>query len=141
MRWLVALPLFMIVAVSAAATASAREPAGHRFPVFFAPMTATLEQWRRRRVSPRPPNSPSEYKDKPITLVAYQLPSGPSLCRAADIDTERAQAVTAQLVADGVNKRPHPRHRPNGPVQPAVPMSKIEVRRVDIIVGTAGTAR
>jgi outer membrane protein OmpA-like peptidoglycan-associated protein len=139
MRWLVALSLFMTVAVSAASTASAREPAGHRFPVFFAPMTAKLDHGGTRVISSAAKFA-EEYKDKPITLVAYSSPPGHHYVEPADIDTERAQAVTAQLIADGVNKdRIHVIAR--GPVQPKIPMSHIEVRRVDIIVGTASTAR
>ena len=139
MRWLAALSLFMTVAAPLASAASANEPAGHRFPVFFAPMKAKLGYGGTHVVSSAAKFA-EEYKDKPITLVAYSSPPGQHYVEPADIDAERAQAVVAHLIADGVNKnRIHVIAR--GPVQPAVPMSHVEVRRVDIIVGTASAAK
>lgn len=82
----------------------------------------------------------NQYKDKPITLEAYAAPPGHHYVEAADIDTLRASAVTAQLVADGVN-RGRISVIAKGEVQPQVPMSKISVRRVDIIVGTPPAGR
>ena len=130
MRWLVGLPLI----VSLAACASfASEPAGQRFPVFFAPMSGVLDHGADGVVNAAATYA-NHYQDKPVTLVAYGAPPGHHYVEPGDIDTTRAAAVTAQLVADGVAAT-RITVIPKGPVQPAVPMSKIEVRRVDIVVG------
>ncbi len=131
MRWLLGLPLMITIAGCAA---SAAEPTGQRFPVFFVPMSATLSQSADGVVSAAA-GFANQYKDKPITLVAYGSPPGHHYVEPADIDTSRASAVTAQLVADGITAN-RITVVPKGPVQPGVPMSKISVRRVDIIVGT-----
>jgi outer membrane protein OmpA-like peptidoglycan-associated protein len=131
MRWLVGLPLLVSIAACAAA---ASEPAGHRFPVFFTPMTSTLSNGADGVVAAAAQYA-NQYKDKPIILEAYAAPPGHHYVEAANIDVMRAAAVTAQLAADGVDQS-RITVMPKGEVQPAVPMSKIEVRRVDIIVGT-----
>jgi outer membrane protein OmpA-like peptidoglycan-associated protein len=131
MRWLVG--LFLLASLTACAT-FASEPAGQRFPVFFTPMSGTLSHGADGVVNAAAEYA-NRYKDKPITLVAYGAPPGHHYVEPADIDTTRAAAVTAELVADGVNAT-RITVIPKGPVQPMVPMSKIEVRRVDIIVGT-----
>jgi outer membrane protein OmpA-like peptidoglycan-associated protein len=130
MRWLVGLSL--LVPLSACA-AFASEPAGQRFPVFFTPMSGTLSHGADGVVNAAAEFA-NRYKDKPVTLEAYAAPPGHHYVEPADIDTTRATAVTAQLVADGVSPT-RISVVPKGPVQPMVPMSKIEVRRVDIIVG------
>jgi outer membrane protein OmpA-like peptidoglycan-associated protein len=131
MRWLVGIPLLISMT---ACSAVASEPAGHRFPVFFKPTTATLGNGADGVVAAAAQFA-NTYKDKPITLEAYAAPPGHHYVEAANIDTMRAATVTAQLVADGVDQS-RINVMPKGEVQPAVPMSKIEVRRVDIIVGT-----
>jgi outer membrane protein OmpA-like peptidoglycan-associated protein len=131
MRWLVGLPL--LVSLAACAT-SASEPAGQRFPVFFTPMSGTLSHGADGVVNAAAAYA-NQYKDKAVTLEAYGAPPGHHYVEPADIDTTRAAAVTAQLVADGVDAT-RIKVVAHGPVQPMVPMSKIEVRRVDIVVGT-----
>ena len=131
MRWLVALPLIFTIAGCAASSA---EPAGQRFPVFFAPMTSTLNNGADGVVAAAAEFA-NKYPDKKITLEAYAAPPGHHYIEAANIDTMRGAAVTAQLVADGVNGT-RISVISEGAVQPMVPMSKIEVRRVDIIVGS-----
>lgn len=131
MRWLVGLPLIFSIAGCAA---SAAEPAGQRFPVFFTPMSSTLSNGADGVVAAAAQFA-NRFKDKPVTLEAYAAPPGHHYVEPGDIDTSRAAAVTAQLVADGVTQT-RIRAIAKGPVQPMVPMSKIEVRRVDIIVGT-----
>lgn len=135
MRWLAALPLLALVSACAM---SPPEPAGQRFPVFFVPMTSTLGPAGDQVVSSAA-HFAEQYKDKPVTLVAYGAPPGHHYVEPADIDTLRAQAVTAQLIADGVSKD-RIAAVAKGPEQPGVPMSKIEVRRVDIVVGVAPPA-
>jgi outer membrane protein OmpA-like peptidoglycan-associated protein len=130
MRWLVGLPL--LVSLAACATFSP-EPSGHRFPVFFTPMSGVLSHGADGVVNAAAAFA-NRFKDKPVTLVAYAAPPGHHYVEAVDIDTTRATAVTAQLVADGVNAN-RISIVPKGPIQPMVPMSKIEVRRVDIVVG------
>jgi outer membrane protein OmpA-like peptidoglycan-associated protein len=132
MRWLVGLPLIVSIA---ACTAVASEPAGQRFPVFFTPMSGTLSQGADSVVNAAAAFA-NHYPDKSITLVAYGAPPGHHYVEPTDIDTTRATSVTAQLVSDGVAAT-RISVIPKGPVQPMVPMSKIEVRRVDIIVGSA----
>ena len=131
MRWLVGLPL---LASLAACAILSPEPAGQRFPVFFTPMSGALSNGAGGVVSAAAAFA-NRFKDKPITLEAYGAPPGHHYVEPADIDTTRAAAVTAQLVADGVSAT-RISVIPKGPVQPMVPMSKIEVRRVDIIVGS-----
>ncbi len=131
MRWLLGLSLLVSLAGCAAL---GFEPAGQTFPVFFTPMSGALSQDGAGVVNAAA-GFANRYKDKPVTLEAYGAPPGHHYVEAADIDTVRAAAVTAQLVADGVD-RARISVIAEGPVQPMVPMSKIEVRRVDIIVGT-----
>jgi outer membrane protein OmpA-like peptidoglycan-associated protein len=131
MRWLFGLPL--LVSLAACAT-FASEPVGQRFPVFFTPMSGSLSQGADGVVNAAAEFA-NRYKDKTVTLVAYGAPPGHHYVEPSDIDTTRAAAVTAQLVADGVEAT-RISVIPKGPVEPMVPMSKIEVRRVDIIVGT-----
>ena len=131
MRWLVGLPLLVSLAACAALGS---EPSGQRFPVFFTPMSASLSHGADGVVNAAAAYA-GRYKDKPVTLVAYGAPPGHHYVEAVNIDTSRAASVTAQLVADGVDAT-RISVIPKGPVQPMVPMSKIEVRRVDIIVGT-----
>ncbi len=130
MRWLVGLPLIVSLAACAA---GASEPAGQRFPVFFTPMTATLANGADGVVAAAAAFA-NKHPDEKITLEAYAAPPGHHYVEAADIDTARGAAVTAQLVADGVNGA-RISSVSRGEVQPEVPMSKISVRRVDIIVG------
>jgi outer membrane protein OmpA-like peptidoglycan-associated protein len=130
MRWLVGLPLIVSLAACAAA---ASEPAGQRFPVFFTPMNANLSNGADGVVAAAAEFA-NKYPDKKITLEAYAAPPGHHYVEAANIDTMRGAAVTAQLVADGVNGT-RISSVSRGEVQPDVPMSKISVRRVDIIVG------
>ncbi|MBW4024317.1 MAG: hypothetical protein HIU92_14530 [Proteobacteria bacterium] len=131
MRWLVGLPLIFSIAGCAAL---AGEPSGQRFPVFFTPMSGSLSHGADGVVT-EAARYAERYSDKPITLVAYSAPPAHHYLEPPDLDAARAAAVTAQLVADGVHAtRIHV--VPKGPVQPAVPMSKVEVRRVDIIVGS-----
>jgi outer membrane protein OmpA-like peptidoglycan-associated protein len=136
MRWLIGLPLLVSFAAVACA---ASEPAGQRFPVFFTPASGSLSHGADGVVN-LAAEFANRYKDKPVTLEAYAAPPGHHYVEPGNIDTTRAAAVTAQLVADGVDP-----HRisivAKGPVQPTVPMSKIEVRRVDIIVGAPPTGR
>ena len=136
MRWLIGLPL--IVSLAACAVSDA-EPAGQRFPVFFTPTSGSLSQGADGVVNAAAEFA-NRYKDKPVTLEAYAAPPGHHYVEPADIDTTRAAAVTAQLVADGVDSS-RISVVPKGPVQPTVPMSKIEVRRVDIIVGAPPTGQ
>jgi outer membrane protein OmpA-like peptidoglycan-associated protein len=131
MRWLVGLPLIVSLAACASFTS---EPAGQRFLVFFTPMSSGLSHGADSVVNTAAAFA-NRYQDKPITLVAYGAPPGHHYVEPSDIDTSRAAAVTAQLVADGISAT-RISVVPKGPVQPAVPMSKIEVRRVDIVVGT-----
>jgi outer membrane protein OmpA-like peptidoglycan-associated protein len=131
MRWFLGLPLIVSLTACAALTG---EPAGHRFPVFFTPMAATLSSGADGVVSAAAEFA-NRYPDKAVTLEAYAAPPGHHYVEAADIDVMRASAVTAQLVADGVNET-RISSIAKGAVQPMVPMSKIEVRRVDIIVGS-----
>lgn len=131
MRWLFAIPLLYSVAACAAVDP---EPAGQRFPVFFTPTNATLSNGGDGVVAAAAKFA-NQYKDKPIVLEAYAAPPGHHYVEALNIDSARAGSVTAQLVADGVDAS-RISVMPKGQVQPAVPMSKIEVRRVDIIVGT-----
>ncbi|MCB8877179.1 OmpA family protein [Acidisoma silvae] len=138
MRWLIGLPLLLSVAACAAFnphTASLTPGAGQRFPVFFAPVTATLANGADTTVASAAAFARANPAD-PITLIAYGAPPGHHYVEPADIDAARAATVTAQLIADGVDKS-RISAVAKGPVQPEVPMSKIEVRRVDIIVGTA----
>lgn len=130
MRWLLGLPLLVSLAGCAAFNPA---PTGQRFPVFFAPMVATLDNGGGGVVHAAAQFAAAHPND-PITLVAYAAPPGNHYVEPADIDTERAVAVTSQLVADGIDKA-RISAIAKGPVQPEVPMSKIEVRRVDIIVG------
>ena len=131
MRWLVGLPLL----VSLAACASLGfAPASQTFPVFFTPMSGSLSNGAEGVVKNAAAYA-NLHKDEPVTLEAYSAPPGRHYVEVPNIDTTRAAAVTAQLVADGVDAT-RISIFPKGPVQPAVPMSKIEVRRVDIIVGT-----
>ena len=136
MRWLVGLPLLVSLAACAAL---ASEPAGQRFPVFFAPMSGALSHGADGVVNSAAAFA-NRYRDKPVTLVAYGAPPGHHYVEPTDIDTTRAAAVTAQLVSDGVAAT-RISVIPKGPVQPMVPMSKIEVRRVDIIVGAPTTGQ
>jgi outer membrane protein OmpA-like peptidoglycan-associated protein len=139
MRWLIGLPLLAsLVACAAPAPAPSPEPAGQRFPVFFTPASGSLGQGADGVVNAAAEFA-NRYKDKPVTLEAYAAPPGHHYVEPANIDTTRAAAVTAQLVADGVNPS-RINVVPKGPVQPAVPFSKIEVRRVDIIVGAPPAA-
>ena len=131
MRWLLGLPLLLSVAGCAAFDPP---PAGQRFPVFFAPMTATLDNGAGSVVNSAAQFAAAHPND-PVTLEAYSSPPGHHYVEPADIDADRAAAVTGQLVSDGVAKS-RISAIAKGPVQPEVPMSKIEVRRVDIIVGT-----
>ncbi len=131
MRWLVGLPL---LASLAACAAFSSEPAGQRFPVFFTPMSGSLSHGAAGVVNVAAEYA-NKYKDKPVTLEAYGAPPGHHYVEPTDIDPTRAAAVTAQLVADGVDAT-RIKVVAHGPVQPMVPMSKIEVRRVDIVVGT-----
>ncbi|GAB0115460.1 OmpA family protein [Acidisoma sp. C75] len=130
MRWLAALSL--VVSVSACAM-TPPEPTGQRFPVFFAPMVSTLGNGGDQVVASAAKFA-ERYPDKPVTLVAYAAPPGHHYVEPADIDTLRATAVTKLLISDGVSAG-RIAAVAKGPVQPNVPMSKIEVRRVDIIVG------
>ncbi|HTI00748.1 MAG TPA: hypothetical protein VL752_07365 [Acidisoma sp.] len=130
MRWLFGIPLLLSVAACALVTP---QPTGKRFPVFFAPMTASVDNGASGVVTAAA-NFAKSHPSDAITLVAYGAPPGNHYVEPADIDGERASAVTAQLVADGVDKN-RIGAIAKGPVQPDVPMSKIEVRRVDIIVG------
>ncbi|WP_419758208.1 hypothetical protein [Acidisoma sp.] len=130
MRWLVGLPL--LVSLAACATLGFA-PANQRFLVFFTPMSGSLSNGAVGIVK-NAADYANLHKDEPVTLEAYSAPPGHHYTEVANIDTTRAAAVTAQLVADGVDAS-RIRIFPKGPVQPAVPMSKIEVRRVDIIVG------
>jgi outer membrane protein OmpA-like peptidoglycan-associated protein len=131
MRWLLGLSLILSVAACAAVNPP---PAGQRFPVFFAPVTATLDNGGDSVVAAAAKFANAHPGD-PVTLVAYAAPPGHHYVEPADIDTERATSVTEALIADGVDKS-RISAVAKGPVQPEVPMSKIEVRRVDIIVGT-----
>lgn len=130
MRWLLGLPLVFSLAACAAFNPP---PSGQRFPVFFTPASAALGNGGDGVVASAAKFA-NEYKDQPIVLEAYAAPPGHHYVEPADIDTARATAVTEQLVADGV-ERSRISVMPKGEVQPDVPMSKIEVRRVDIIVG------
>jgi outer membrane protein OmpA-like peptidoglycan-associated protein len=130
MRWLVGLPLLAFLTGCAA---FGSEPAGQRFPVFFTPMSGVLSHGADGVVNTAAAFA-NRFKDKPVTLVAYSAPPGHHYVEPMDIDTTRAAAVTALLVADGVSAT-RISIIGKGPVQPMVPMSKIEVRRVDIIVG------
>ena len=134
MRWLIGLPLLLSVAACAALNPSVTPGNGQRFPIFFAPVTATLANGADTTVASAAAFARANPSD-PITLVAYGAPPGHHYVEPADIDAERAEAVTAQLIADGVDKS-RISAVAKGPVQPEVPMSKIEVRRVDIIIGT-----
>ncbi len=131
MRWLVAVPLLLSLGAC-----SILEPksAGQGFPVFFKPTSAVLGPAAIGTVSAAAKFA-NDYKDEPVILEAYAAPPGHNYVETPDIDTARATAVTAQLVADGVDAQ-RISIKPMGEVQPEVPMSKIEVRRVDIIVGT-----
>lgn len=130
MRWLVAVPLLLSVTACALITPP---PAGKRFPVFFAPMTASLDNGGAAVVTAAAAFARAHPSDR-ITLVAYGSPPGNHYVEPADIDAERATSVTKQLVVDGIDQN-RIGAIARGPVQPEVPMSKIEVRRVDIIVG------
>lgn len=132
MRWLLGLSLLVSVAGCAAFNPA---PTGQRFPVFFAPTESALDNGGGSVVNSAAQFAAAHPND-PITLVAYGAPPGNHYVESPDIDTARAVAVTSQLVADGIDKN-RISAIAKGPVQPEVPMSKIEVRRVDIIVGHA----
>lgn len=132
MRWLATIPLLLSVTACALVNPP---PSGKRFPVFFAPMTATLDNGATG-VAAAAADFAKAHPADPITLVAYGAPPGHHYVEPADIDAERATSVTAALIADGISKD-RIGAIAKGPVQPEVPMSKIEVRRVDIIVGKA----
>jgi len=136
MRRLAALALLLSVTACALVNPP---PAGKRFPVFFAPVAATLDNGGTGVVAAAADFAKAHPTD-PVTLVAYGAPPGNHYVEPADIDAQRAEAVTAQLVADGVDKS-RIGAIAKGPVQPEVPMSKIEVRRVDIIVGSVPPVR
>ena len=110
------------------------EPAGQSFPVFFTPNSAALDNGADSAVTAGA-NFANRYSDKSVVVAGSSAPPGHHYVEPADMDNLRAKAVEAQLVADGVNPS-RITTRPMGAVQPAVPMSKIEVRRVDIIVGS-----
>ncbi|GAB0120302.1 OmpA family protein [Acidisoma sp. 7E03] len=132
MRWLATIPLLLSVTACALVNPP---PAGKRFPVFFAPTAATLDNGGTGVVAAAAAFAKAHPTD-PVTLVAYGAPPGNNYVEPADIDAARAGSVTAQLIADGIDKS-RIGAIAKGPVQPEVPMSKIEVRRVDIIVGDA----
>ena len=131
MRWLIGLPL---LASLAACATFGFAPESQKFPVFFTPMSGSLSEGATGVVN-HAASYANQHKDKSVTLEAYGAPPGHNYVEPSDIDTTRAAAVTAQLVADGVDAT-RISVVPKGPVQPMVPMSKIEVRRVDIIVGS-----
>jgi outer membrane protein OmpA-like peptidoglycan-associated protein len=110
------------------------EPAGQSFPVFFTPNSAALDNGADSAVTAAA-NFANHYSDKSVVVAGYSAPPGHHYVEPADMDSQRAKAVEAQLVTDGVDPARISVH-PMGAVQPAVPMSKIEVRRVDIIVGS-----
>jgi outer membrane protein OmpA-like peptidoglycan-associated protein len=134
MRWLVGLPL--VFSLGACALIMPKS-SGQGFPVFFDPTSAVIANGAAGTVDAAAKFA-NNHADEPVILSAYMAPPGHHYVESPGIDTARAQAVTAQLVADGVDPS-RISIKPNGEIQPEVPMSKIEVRRVDIIVGVPGS--
>ncbi|WP_284947359.1 hypothetical protein [Acidisoma cladoniae] len=130
MRWLVGLPL--VFSLGACALIMPKS-AGQGFPVFFDPTSAAITNGALGTIDAAAKFA-NAHADEPVILSAYMAPAGHHYVEVPGIDTQRGEAVTARLVADGVDPA-RISIKPNGAVQPDVPMSKIEVRRVDIIVG------
>src|SRR3954453_2342271 len=107
-------------------------PSTASFPVFFAPYSAELDQQATDTVD----NAAAFAKDRgaqPVVLIGYAAPPDPGK-DVAGLSDQRAAAVKAALVADGIN--------PNrisvvaqGVVQPKDNMPTVSVRRVDIAIG------
>jgi outer membrane protein OmpA-like peptidoglycan-associated protein len=131
MRRLAALALPL--ALGACATFGSA-PSGRAFQVFFAPTISTLDHGGDGVVTAAAAFA-NRYPHESVVVAGYLAPPGHRYVESADTDTLRAKAVTDQLVADGVDPTRIVVHS-MGVEQPVVPMSKIEVRRVDIIVGS-----
>ncbi len=130
MRWLAA--LLLPLSLGACATLGMESP-NHRFPIFFAPESASLSHGADS-VARAAASFAKRHPDAPIIVAGYSAPPGAHYVEAPGLDGQRADIVTQQLIADGV---PAGRivTKAMGVVQPEVPMSKIEMRRVDVVVG------
>ncbi|MFO1028612.1 MAG: OmpA family protein [Acetobacteraceae bacterium] len=122
--------LVLVATVSACARLSG--PPTSSFSVFFPPYSAELDQDAQTAIHNAAAFAKSR-PSEPVILIGYSAPPDPGK-DVPGLSEQRAQAVKAVLVSDGIN--------PNrisaiakGITDPKANMPELSVRRVDISVG------